>query len=141
METQHTISEMTVNSQMSDVQYLFSKYEALQQKLERTEQMLREKEQESDFLEHKLDEVIKQKDTEYQHLLSEHKCLETSYDSAKDIIDTILSENNKITKAKIIETLAILSSSILAHKIKHLDYKTLMEEIEKGVVKYDSINS
>ena len=58
MREEHTISELTTNNQITDIQFLFSKYETLQQKLERTEQTLREKEQENELLTNKLDKAV-----------------------------------------------------------------------------------
>ena len=55
METQHTISELTTNNQMSDVQFLFGKYEELQAKLKKAEQMLEDSEKEKEFFKKHLD--------------------------------------------------------------------------------------
>ena len=92
METQHTISELTTNNQMSDVQFLFNKYEELQIKLKEKEQELEDKEKEIIFLKNKLNDIRYTTIQVYDDVRN-----------AKAFLTPFINGSKKVTKADIIE--------------------------------------
>lgn len=134
METQHTISEMTVNNQMSDVQFLFGKYEELQHNLTA-------KEKECDLLNNKLDvareNVAKQR--EITHRFCDALSIIKKY--AMTMTET------KATKKDIIRDLEDITMAIAIfgnhwrNNDPDLDFAAIMNHLAERRFENDSTNS